>query len=151
MALQVGYWGKQCSREEWSRPVRLCHKCACAQRLWLSLGRAPREEMNLLCHLTSTFWPLGGMHGIGGGEAIPTVGRAGHRNPGVGHRNPAQHLPDLHPLAPTASTGKIPLNTERSCRASLSMGNHVNLLTRHVQGYFLLLPRVCCCYSSRVS
>lgn len=52
--------------------MRLCHKCACAQRLWLSLGRAPRE-MNLLCHLTSMFWPLGGMHGIGGDEAIPTV------------------------------------------------------------------------------
>lgn len=42
---------------------------------------------------------------------------------------PAQ-LPSY--LALTASTGKIPLIAERSCRVSLSMGNHVNLLTRFI-------------------
>lgn len=111
--------------------MRLCHNCACAQHLWPGLGRAAGGETSLLCHLTFTLFPLGGMHGTGGDEVVPTLAELGTEILVWGTET-------QHTTCPTPSCGshclhrKTPPNVERICRASLSMGNHVNLLTTFI-------------------
>lgn len=70
-------------------------------------------------------------HRAGGGEAVPSMAELGTKILVMG--TGTQHDACLTPIleAPGASMGKLASNHKRSFRASVSVGKHVNLLTRN--------------------